>query len=325
MAGTSRRTGRTIVVLAEIGCVTIAIASFAARNSSADASSHVPQPTARLVGSIAYGSGRSEIGASRCSEGEEGCILGFAFLGDDELLYLYDYGHDDIKRIKLGRDSIASLSVIRGVRPSQPLAFPRDGTAAIDGTIFLVSDQGRDPDRLRVLSLSPGDSSWKATSKFDLPSDDRPGAPHVPIAGGVRIQVDPGAGAVVRDVYSGAQTTSGVRESGDRLEVRPDSTLAGSAPSPPSGSSFYPPFLKAQCYGSDQFGRWFFGVIDNGPPFHIRCYTRSGRLIAESEFPKVHFTNRLIGRGHEFLARDGRLLILEPTEKNLRIWTWSPD
>jgi hypothetical protein len=99
--------------------------------------------------------------------------------------------------------------------------------------------------------------------------------------------------------------------------------IAWPGPPPADRSSLKPPFKRAGFLGADDFGRSFFDVIDGGPPFHLRCYGKDGRLIAEAEFPKVHYAISMSG-GHELLTRDGRLLILEPTEKGLRIWSWVP-
>ena len=297
---------------------------------------------AEVVARIPVGASPDQISDEACTDGDEGCSAGFAFLDDEGVLYLYDYGHENIKVLRgLGTGNL-SVGILSGVDVQFRVDQPTDGAVAGDHTIYVLSDRGSTTDRFQLHALRPGAQTWTSGPRFDVPSVGRMavGRKVVPVLNAARLgQVDSGGVALFasdlrRDGgvlvarrsgplspgaflprQPGLELPSGVRitQEGRRTRVQ-----GGSQPS----TDFH---LDGEFLGADGDGNLYQVGLRPGPPFYLEKYSPGGRLVAQMLLPPRPGWKTLAGKGGRLVCRDGTILALVVTQTECVITRWSVD
>ncbi len=287
---------------------------------------------------IPNGPDDAQMPADACTECNEGCVAGFAFAGSDGELYIYDYGKRNLKCLGPSLDVTRDLRLLPGVPVSHPVYSPRDGAVAPDGTIYLLSDCGREGERYRLYTLPPGSRAWQASDPFDEParawnrSDRQP----IPVMGAARIAVDDDSVAVLYDRDRRRDGGITIAHHGRLLPERERVTLApgirlstggslvvrkgmAAALRLASGAEMSMPFKRGGLLGVDRNGVSYYGVSRPGPPFYLEAYDASGKLLGRSDPPKYDSLRSLTGKGDIIACPTGGLFVLRFEKRGLRI------
>jgi hypothetical protein len=144
---------------------------------------------------------------SSFGDGTEG--LGLAMVGAGGEVYIYDFGHRNIKHVVIRNGRSAKPKIIPGLQ-----WVPEDGAATLDGALFLLVDRwgngvAQDVARFAVFKWNPGVEAWEESEPLLASFLEEAAIPF----GSLRIFAD-----LNGDVYVGTS-------SGRRLQVARESKL----------------------------------------------------------------------------------------------------
>jgi hypothetical protein len=314
--------------------------------SELQAAPHSFQTTTLSV--LPFGSRPEEIAAGTCDDCLGRCVIGFAFVGLDASLYLYDYHAHNIKMVGFTSAGSAEMTILPAPSIPNPSDTPEDGAVGPDGALYLLSDNGGEQGRYALHILHPGDHTWTSTAHFD---DATRGVKQLPSGGVVRVQntgrlmvaedsqvvlygtdqrLDGGVTVAARDtLLPEALRTSrppGIAlHSGGYLRATPQGHAIESA----SGSTVELALPYASCLGADASGNSYYSVPHRGADRDhgfLECYDSAGQLVARREILSQPWHRELYGRGRWFVCSTGLVLQLLDDAKSLKVigWTVAP-
>lgn len=296
-----------------------------------------PTFTATEVARIPVGTDPESISATECEDCGDFCEVGFAFLGPDGALYVYDLANANIKVLREGSSGVWNLELLPGVRDivgGEGRVY--DGAVDREGTIYLLNDRATETGKYRLFYRARGDTVWKVADPLGAVAGPERWGHESDGVEGARLRILPDDALAV---YFGDQRSSPstvvAREGrplpavqrvilgvgaplagGRRATVGRGATTVVSGPSPVvirSGGEYL---------GSDDFGNLFYLEGCPGPPWVLTRYDTHGRISATGSLPpETRFWKGLTTK-FMFVSPDGDVFECWPTREALRVLRW---
>ncbi len=295
----------------------------------------------RSLGTLPYGSGPLEFAEPEC-EDDPDCDAGFAFLGEDGRVYVFDFARQDLKCIEVSGPHVGRVETIPLGLADVPNFRLRDGAATRVGDIYLLwsRERGNALPMLRLLSVRAGDSCWSFTDEFECPNS-KGGPPYADSE--LRLGVYADSCLVV--YLHGLDWDGGVIVSvnGHVLETEQRCRLPDGYAIPggtlrrgpwekeyirtPEGDSLSLSPREMRVFGVDSTGRIFSRVIEDARASNctITAYDPAGSRLARRREHLAAGTEtdfQLFGLRNEFVLPDGRLIELCFRRKGLDVVEW---
>ncbi len=247
------------------------------------------------VARIPYGQGPGHLAVPDADGCESDCYAGFAFIGADDALYIFDFGQRDLKRVELTPGAPCTISTIPVPRGQVRYEAPVDGAAGRDGAIYMLAERRTSGVPSFALSTRlPGEGAWKESARFDCEACG--GAGGIPIHDAARLAVDADSEVVL---YASDRRRDGGLTVSIYERLLPDSlrrshpagiSLPGGARlltdargvriAAAFGDTISLPVRYASLLGVDSTGTSFFASVPGrSGGLAIEAYDRKGRLL----------------------------------------------